>query len=1161
MSTINLPYFRSKVLERKKSIPFQEKLSLPVYLRKLDRRHFIKWIGFTSFSFAPIVSVLGKMLSSGFQMDEGDGWVRFTSGGITRWTIAQSWFEGPAQLKVQTSEDDISIQLKNALFPGTELSADFTAQIVLQEMGYQMDIHWAALGHQQTDHFVRWLCGKEDLHGRLQRKQKIGSFDAEKYLWVDPGAEMSFTPDWKLLFQRPNIASLSYAGNVFPADQLSILLNSPHPQSAINEVDLEKETLLELSRQKGGYVPLEKLDFSGNQKLSIEDEPFDRIFIEAGTDTKGLRHYTFLQQQERNDAQAYYCPDLNLTLDDHHTYQQPLSQLHLAAQIHDGKQSFALFAAQPDKPTIFHLRGSTFTLGPKGTETQPVFEVYGEDHTIKWVHFAPAILDYSLPIEGAHALTFRDTADRRLIFNENVNKALSDERTSFVQLESKGQQRLTENNQLVLPVLRTEDMVALLFHFINFKWNTQRKVIERGDGEALISVYFPPQSIVEEAFFISATPNESAFPKSLPVEHRMSGPSRLVFSVPKNITEIPNDIESLLDWSRFTPVINPRGLSTAKKDRTTPPKAIDLRDYGLELRPVEKPKKKEETREPVRPRRSEETPVRAKEAMDRLSRLKENVTMFPQSNPVISSSIMADVAGDAVEWVLMDNFQKPRLIDTYIEMPRRLYLSPTEKQKWLNHGWVNEDISELWHSRLYEEEDEKHDKKKYEGLKMRAICSDDAKTKANSLFGRNENDFAPYTALKPKDRHQIVHATSNFSLAKFNPSPLKVDQLMLSSLGAYLNLKGDWDFPDETAFNQLNLIHWSHRSTLGRDHFVKVVYEGYLFPFGHRAALVKITERMIIPRLSTDGSSRSNQPNPVGLSFQWIYIIVREPVKTYDFDKQVEDFGVALHFKEVHLKTKVTPRLDQTDGRSPVVIIPGGEEGAFWAYSGGKPFRFEIEGIDQEGKKVAFSLPLIFVSKAIGLGDPRITTVVETYMQDEDPRTKAPIHRQMMALAPTDDHGKTSFETDELTFGALSRRVRGSLSFHPILRKAKIQHTPIAELLGSSESVEVEPFYNTIPFLDDVFAKLVDTFDLDFTKGADKAGGIATPNLSIFGLSESKGPIGDIFSGGITDGEISPETFLGEALPKLFGAIPLDGILGDLVNDQLPELIRNITDE
>jgi hypothetical protein len=135
----------------------------------------------------------------------------------------------------------------------------------------------------------------------------------KRYLWVDPGAELSFTPDWKLLFQRPQYCFSVVCRGRFPADQLSLLLNSPHPQSAINDVDLEKETLLELSRQKGGYVPLEKLDFSGNQKLSIEDEPFDRIFIEAGTDTKGLRHYTFLQQQERNDAQAYYCPDLSLT--------------------------------------------------------------------------------------------------------------------------------------------------------------------------------------------------------------------------------------------------------------------------------------------------------------------------------------------------------------------------------------------------------------------------------------------------------------------------------------------------------------------------------------------------------------------------------------------------------------------------------------------------------------------------------------------------------------------------------------------------------------------------------------------------------------------------------------------------------------------------------
>ena len=36
---------------------------------------------------------------------------------------------------------------------------------------------------------------------------------------------------------------------------------------------------------------------------------------------------------------------------------------------------------------------------------------------------------------------------------------------------------------------------------------------------------------------------------------------------------------------------------------------------------------------------------------------------------------------------------------------------------------------------------------------------------------------------------------------------------------------------------------WRHRAAVGQDHYVRVVYKGYLFPFGHRASLIKVTER------------------------------------------------------------------------------------------------------------------------------------------------------------------------------------------------------------------------------------------------------------------------------------------------------------------------------
>ena len=41
----------------------------------------------------------------------------------------------------------------------------------------------------------------------------------------------------------------------------------------------------------------------------------------------------------------------------------------------------------------------------------------------------------------------------------------------------------------------------------------------------------------------------------------------------------------------------------------------------------------------------------------------------------------------------------------------------------------------------------------------------------------------------------------------------------------------------------VGLEQWRHIATLGRDHYVRVVYAGYLMPFGHRASLIKVTER------------------------------------------------------------------------------------------------------------------------------------------------------------------------------------------------------------------------------------------------------------------------------------------------------------------------------
>ena len=77
------------------------------------------------------------------------------------------------------------------------------------------------------------------------------------------------------------------------------------------------------------------------------------------------------------------------------------------------------------------------------------------------------------------------------------------------------------------------------------------------------------------------------------------------------------------------------------------------------------------------------------------------------------------------------------------------------------------------------------------------------------------------------------------------PAPVNADRLYLSSQGAWLDLHGSWDVEPYAKQSLPTLESWDHIAPMGRDQYVKLVYPGYLFPFGHRASLIKLTERRI----------------------------------------------------------------------------------------------------------------------------------------------------------------------------------------------------------------------------------------------------------------------------------------------------------------------------
>ena len=112
------------------------------------------------------------------------------------------------------------------------------------------------------------------------------------------------------------------------------------------------------------------------------------------------------------------------------------------------------------------------------------------------------------------------------------------------------------------------------------------------------------------------------------------------------------------------------------------------------------------------------------------------------------------------------------------------------------------------------------------------------------------------SALAPpvgyEQRKQLVRLSSELALTYPNlPGAIKVENLMLSALGAWADLRGQW-----TPSEGLSITDWENRTTLGRDHYVKLVKVGYLLPFGHLAAWVEITEARAHAAGSRRGAAR-----------------------------------------------------------------------------------------------------------------------------------------------------------------------------------------------------------------------------------------------------------------------------------------------------------------
>lgn len=771
---------------------------------------------------------------------------------------------------------------------------------------------------------------------------------------------------------------------------------------------------------------------------------------------------------------------------------------------------------------------------------------------------------------------------------------------------------------LLLPfrvaVIRPDDLLVLEFELVNLEVRTKDSrgkrlaepvvAVSNKDRDSFLIVHLPPQNIAEEAFW----EKDPDFPREEipgvtiplpdeanddlagpPVQTRLAGPSRISFRVPSDATPIPFSTEGLLG------ALGGLELNVAGTAQPPPPPKMST---GLEV--IDFLGTPRWVRE-IESTRAEDGPndVAARTLMQRARamRWREGAeTEMRMAVPILRADVALDARGIVDRFgkavVLKPPISKPEVNETAIEAPYRLILSPSSANAWAHRPGPAIGASgrvELWHTRLATRRNGAAAEGPDFRRKMRAVWArsglapgeggDRPGEPTTSPKPRHENE--PFRmSLDAFDRWDIVHLSSDYKLFD-DPEPIDVDSFMLSSLGAWIDTRGQWDlnlakYPDGyPSRDRFEVQEWKHRGTMGRDHYVRVVYAGYLFPFGHKASLVKVTERKF--HGDRDG-------NPAYLR-QRMFVVVRRPLKEFratnlsaaddtPLAKGTRLYDRQFPFSSVRITTLVTPNLDDPEESDYADCL----QTLFWPRVRGVFFKFHLVGVDLEGNTVEFTAPLAFTGESVAFDQTLMKTLRDDFETKQGDYSKIDLFGQKVAYAESERSGDTSFETESVTFGAEVAESEKALGedhpmYYPCIRRSALSVPAVKQFTGKTGPTM---FAYSGSFLEEgeaggfgganagqVFLEVSDGgLAMDFTSAGDRAGGMLQPNFQVKGLSRLLGPVSgkdDLFT--LIGGQFDPLDFFAGLEAKLFGVLDLKDIIAAVGLDDLEAVPKFLSEQ
>lgn len=340
----------------------------------------------------------------------------------------------------------------------------------------------------------------------------------------------------------------------------------------------------------------------------------------------------------------------------------------------------------------------------------------------------------------------------------------------------------------------------------------------------------------------------------------------------------------------------------------------------------------------------------------------------------------------------------------------------------------------------------------------------------------------------------------------FSPAPFQDFSARLTGYGA--DLDAEWLAEPAAPYqsktkgpffkNAFQVERYVHRTRLGSDIYAQVVYKGFLFPYGFRVSLVKITQR---------------EPQPLdefGAMMPLItrYYIVPKPVtKSYPGIYQPYD-GREIPVKTARLLGERSPEIDEKEMKAPPgMTLPGPNSKTadcpppgvdapprvFWPVlkSGGR-LAFDFVADDSTSRR---TLPMLFVGNMDAQNPDSVREIIRYYNAQGDNDRREDHHRAMTTFAPPkppatgsaavdNNLGATSFETDHILLGARPRSVPTAPDgippgddapyvtdafmngadeppFYPVMVEASIVVPPLDRIMGSPQGLKRVGFNST----------------------------------------------------------------------------------------------------